>query len=80
MDRVHRESAEKELKSTGATDEERRQMQAILRRVHESDDGGAALAAELGIAMPTAAGNMNKNYSMTGLLIQPNNPKHRPPC
>lgn len=44
-----------ELQSTAATEEDRRRMQDILRRVHDSDDGGAALAAALGMERPLTA-------------------------
>lgn len=46
---LHRESAVAELRSTAASDEERQNMQEILRRVHDNDDGGAAMAAVLGM-------------------------------
>lgn len=47
--------AVEDLKSTAATDEDRRRMQEILRRVHDNDDGGAALAEALGMQPPPSA-------------------------
>lgn len=66
-----RESAEKELRSTVASDEQREEMQEILRRVHDSDDGGAALAAELGLQLPADLQDQDSDVEDDSTETQP---------